>query len=224
MQSILWSSTTAVTTGPHPSIVVEICRETDVATVGGVSGKSHRKKSASHGYLSQHQIVRATEVGGSVSQARTDDRHPHQPQVGSSLQGYERRVGNPTLPYAYRGPCLTCSRPAGLVPRASWSTTRSIADLPVRGRDPMPAHAGTWISDEGRAWRLLTEELAKGLGAPKSWGDLELLDPRLLGWQTCSPIYERWGNVLATADVSTEDNSADENRQQFCRRLFWQRP
>jgi hypothetical protein len=99
-------------------------------------------------------------------------------------------------------------RPAGLVPRASWSTTRSIVDLPVRERDPMPAHAGTWISDGGRARRLLKEELAKGLGVPQSWGDLELLDPRPLGWQTCSHIYEWLGNVLATADASTDDDNA----------------
>ena len=59
--------------------------------------------------------------------------------------------------------------PAGLVPRSSWNTSRSTTDLPVRETDPMPAHAGTWISDGGRARRLLTEELAKGPGVPKSW-------------------------------------------------------
>jgi hypothetical protein len=53
-----------------PARIVEIWRETDVPTVVGVSGKSHRKKLASQGYLSQHQIVRATEVGGSVKHAR----------------------------------------------------------------------------------------------------------------------------------------------------------
>jgi hypothetical protein len=74
----------------------------------------------------------------------------------------------------------------------------------------MPAHAGTWISDGGRARRLLTEELAKGLGVPKSWGDLELLDPQPLGWQTCSHIYEGLGNVLATADAHIEDDNAND--------------
>jgi hypothetical protein len=73
----------------------------------------------------------------------------------------------------------------------------------------MPAHAGTWISDGGHARRLLTEELAKGLGVPKSWGNLELLDPRPLGWQTCSHIYEWLGNVLATADASADDDTAN---------------
>jgi hypothetical protein len=110
-------------------------------------------------------------------------------------------------------PMSNLLRPAGLVPRSSWNASRSTADLPVRETDPMPAHAGTWISDGGKARRLLTEELAKGLGVPKSWGDLTTLNPRFLGWQTCSHIYEWLGNVLASADASTDDdgtNTADD--------------
>jgi hypothetical protein len=91
-------------------------------------------------------------------------------------------------------------------------------DPPVRETDPMPAHAGIWISDGGRAWRLLAEEFAKGLGIPKSWGNLAILDPRLLGLQTCSHIYEWLGNVLASVDAYTDDNTNDEDRQQLCRR------
>jgi hypothetical protein len=68
----------------------------------------------------------------------------------------------------------------------------------------MPAHAGTWISDGGRARRLLTEELAKAIGVPKNWGDLEKLDPRPLGWQTCSHVCEWLGNVLAAADADSK--------------------
>jgi hypothetical protein len=96
-------------------------------------------------------------------------------------------------------------RPAGLVPRSSWNTSR-----PVRETDPMPAHAGTWISDGGRARRLLTEELAKGLGLPKSWGNLSDLDSRHLGWQTCSHIYEWLGNALTDADAdATPDDTTN---------------
>jgi hypothetical protein len=71
-----------------PARVVEIWREPDVPKVVGLLGKSHRRKIASHGYLSQHQIVRATEVGGSVKHARMVVIH-----TKLSLQGYERRVG-----------------------------------------------------------------------------------------------------------------------------------
>jgi hypothetical protein len=186
-----------------PARIVEIWREQDVPTVVGLSGKSHRRKIASHGYVSQHQIVRATEVGGSVKHARMVVIHT---KLGLAQACRDMSGGwDPNLTLRLPRPMSNLLRPAGLVPQASWSTTRSIADLPVRERDPMPAHAGTWISDGGRARRLLTEELAKGLGVPKSWGNLELLDPRPLGWQTCSHIYEWLGNVLATADAYTEE-------------------
>jgi hypothetical protein len=99
-------------------------------------------------------------------------------------------------------------RPAGLVPRATWSTTRSIVDLPVRERDPMPAHAGTWIFDGGRALRLLTEELAKGLGVPIIWRPM--LDPCFLAWQHRSHIYPWLGNVIACADAYTDDDNTDD--------------
>jgi hypothetical protein len=54
--------------------------------------------------------------------------------------------------------------PAGLVPRSSWKTSRWTTDLPVRKTDPILVHTGIWISDGGRARRLLTEEFAKGPG------------------------------------------------------------
>jgi hypothetical protein len=58
----------------------------------------------------------------------------------------------------------------------------------------MPAHAGTWISNGGRAHSLLTEELAKGLDF--SVGKL---------------ARNEWlGNVLATADAYTEDDNAND--------------
>jgi hypothetical protein len=168
----------------QPARIVEIWRETDIPTVVEMSGKVHRKKISSYGYFSQHQIVRATEVGGSVKHARMIVIHTKlsiaQPCKDMS-GGWDP---NPTSRRQPR-PMSNLLRPAGLVPRASWNPARAIDELPCRERDPMPARAGTWISDGGRSRRLLPEELAKGLGVPKSWGDLEKLDSRSLGWQTC---------------------------------------
>jgi hypothetical protein len=106
-------------------------------------------------------------------------------------------------------------RPIGLVPRSAWNVSRSVEQLPRRETDPMPATSGSWISDGGRARRLLPEELAKGLGVPKQWGSLEHITPRSLGGQTCSHIYEWIGNVLVRADsqLAGTDDEGDPTRQ-----------
>jgi hypothetical protein len=81
-----------------PARVVEIWREADVPIVVGPAGKTHRKKLASHGYQSQPPDC-PSHGSRRISSALSDDRHPHQDEHGSTLQGYERRVGTP--------PCLT---------------------------------------------------------------------------------------------------------------------
>jgi hypothetical protein len=183
----------------QPARIVEIWRESDIPFVVGSSGKVHRKSVASYGYFSQQQVVKATEVGGSVLHARMVVIHTNLSlaQPVRDMSGGWEPIPASRLPR----PMSNLLRPPGLVPRASWNPGRSIIDLPCRETDPMPTHAGTWISDGGRARRLLPEELAKGLGVPKAWGNLERMEARPLGWQTCSHIYEWLGNVLATADV-----------------------
>jgi hypothetical protein len=47
-----------------PARIVKSWRDGDVPALVGLLGKAHRKKLAILGYQSQHQIVRATEVGG----------------------------------------------------------------------------------------------------------------------------------------------------------------
>jgi hypothetical protein len=182
----------------RPARIVEIWRERDVPAVVGLPGKAHRKKLTILGYQSQHQIVDATAVGGSVKHSRMIAIHsnPSLAQPCSDLSG----GWDPNTIVRQPRPMSNLLRPIGLVPRSAWRTSRSVENLPCRETDPMPAHSGTWISDGGRARRLLPEELAKGLGVPKSLGNLERLAPRSLGGQTCSHIYEWLSNVLASAD------------------------
>jgi hypothetical protein len=191
----------------RPARIVEIWREGDVPTVVGLLGKAHRKQLTILGYQSQHQIVCATEVGGSMNHSRMIAIHTNLSlaQPCSDLSGgwdSKTTVRQPR-------PMSNLLRPTGLVPRSAWNTSRPVENLPRRETDPMPVHSGSWLSDGGRARRLLPDELAKGLGVPKQWGNLESITPRSMGGQTCSHIYEWLGNVLASAG-SQDNSTADE--------------
>ena len=187
----------------RPARIVEIWREGDVPAVVGMPGKAHRKKLTILGYQSQHKIVRATEVGGSMNHSRMIVIHTNL----SLAQPCRDMSGgwDPNTIVRQPRPMSNLLRPIGLVPRSAWSMSRSVDKMPCRETDPMPAHSGTWIDDGGRARRLLPEELAKGLGVPKSWGNLERIEPRSLGGQTCSHLYEWLGNVLASADSQNDE-------------------
>jgi hypothetical protein len=193
----------------RPARIVEIWREGDVPAVVGLQGKAHRKKLTILGYQSQHQIVCATDVGGSVNHSRMIAIHTNLSlaQPCKDLSG--GWASNPT--FRQPRPMSNLLRPIGLVPRSAWNMSRSVDNLPRRETDPMPAHSGSWISDGGKARRLLPEELAKGLGVPKQWGSLESLTPRSLGGQTCSHIYEWIGNVLASADSQLNSNADNDD-------------
>jgi hypothetical protein len=145
----------------HPARIVEIWREGDVPAVVGLQGKAHRKKLAILGYQSQHQIVCATEVGGSVNHSRMIAIHTNL----SLAQPCKDMSGGwaPSPILRQPRPMSNLLRPIGLVPRSAWNMSRSVETLPRRETDPMPAHSGSWISDGGKARRLLPEELAKGL-------------------------------------------------------------
>jgi hypothetical protein len=69
-----------------------------------------------------------------------------------------------------------------------WDASRYVEKLHRSERDTTPAHSGSWISDGSRARRLLPEELAKGLGVPKQWVNLESITPRSLERQNRSHI------------------------------------
>jgi hypothetical protein len=61
----------------------------------------------------------------------------------------------------------------------------------------MPPWAGSWIRTPKGVRRLLADELARGLGLPKAWGDLESLPGGLISNTTGLHIWESLVSAIA---------------------------
>jgi hypothetical protein len=98
----------------RPARIVEIWRDGDVPAVVGLPGKAHRKKLAILGYQSQHQIVCATEVGGSVNHSRMIAIHTNLSLAQPCKDWSGGWVSN-TI-FRQPSPCQTCYGPSDSCP------------------------------------------------------------------------------------------------------------
>jgi hypothetical protein len=118
-------------------------------------------KWSSEGYQTTCQTVNGLQVGGVVDRAwLTVARIP-----ADALNGWAW----PHFPEPVTQPMSNCLRPTG-VPWSAYHSSPNHHDGPIPhvDEDSMPARPGSFIRTVRGMYRLLHDELAKGLGAPKT--------------------------------------------------------
>ena len=111
-------------------------------------------------YGSRCQIVRASEVGSSVDHAKL--------VVVRTIQSGDKFWWPDAQLESVIRPMANCLLPVG-VPRNAFRVGSPTGHEPRAQQDLMPERSGQVIIVDGKRRRLLDQELAKGLGVPKSW-------------------------------------------------------
>ena len=114
------------------------------------------------GYRSSCRTVNSLQVGGVVDRSWL--------LVARVLECDWESWSWPDFPPSTIRPMNNCLRPA----KIPWSAYRvgdvyQDTSIPDCNKDPMPWRPGSVIQTRKGIWRLLHDELAKGLGVPKTW-------------------------------------------------------
>ena len=95
-------------------------------------------------------------------------------------------------------PMSNLLRPFGIPYKAYGRCSEKPTSAPDAKYEPMPARVGAWIQTERGVRKLLVDELAKGLGIPKSWGgNPELVPSNLVTNLTSVHIWESLAPIVA---------------------------
>jgi hypothetical protein len=182
----------------RPDFVLQIWRPHSMITDHGPNGKSARKKLELLGYRARCFLLDNLDWGGSVDQTRyvVCGFHNHGPISEGAVEQWE--MGSPP----------------GLPPRAMFNNLRPFgagstfterpvsadeqATVPEELRDPMPEAPGTWIHTTKGYRRLHSDELAKGLGVPGTWGDKQRIDASLVRHLTGVNLWEYLGGQISS--------------------------
>jgi len=163
----------------RPKVIVQLWPAWALWRDPGPTSKHSRKPLERLGYDLRYRVLDATMFGGPVSQKRLVivcfqrisssvlDAHPKTSVRRSPCWDF--------LPedMGYR-PMSNCLRPTGAGPTRD-SLPSDQVSVPHAARDPMPSRPGSWIETDRGFRRLHADELAKGLGVPRSWSRDPLL-------------------------------------------------
>jgi hypothetical protein len=157
------------------------------------------------GYNTHCKLVRATEVGGAIRQARLIVVRWSQGAPTTWTWGKTER--DPELVRAMSN-LLT---PPGLVPRKSYVTSHG-HNIPDARQDPMPANIGSYVRTEKGVRKITAAELARGLGLTKS--ESENSDQALIERSTSLFIWEYLASSIAgtAPEKSTQELGTREGR------------
>jgi hypothetical protein len=106
-------------------------------------------------------------------------------------------------PRVFSRPMSNLLRPFGVPYKAYRKKHETlIPHAPDAQFEPMPPWAGSWIRTAKGVLRLLSDELCRGIGVPKRWGDLESLPGHLISNATSLHIWESIAPAVALLNTS----------------------
>ena len=145
----------------RPRLIVEFWAPSAILYENGPMSKGCRTKWEQTGqYVSRCQRVRASEAGGTVDQDKL--------VVIRVQQDLEEGWTWPELFANVVRPMSNCLRPMG-IPAKAFVKGHPTKWEPVSHLHPMPSYPGAVIVAHNGRRRLLNDELARGMGAPKEW-------------------------------------------------------
>ena len=160
-----------------PRIIVQVWPSWAIWRDPGPTSKHARKPLERMGYDLRYRILKGHDLGGPVAQERLvivcflrispDEALDESPQTSVRLENWE--IMPPQMGHR---PMSNCLRPTGAGrTRDSLPPGTDLHAVPVPHaiRDPMPPQAGRWIETDAGYRRLHSDELAVGLGVPKTW-------------------------------------------------------
>lgn len=187
----------------RPKVVIEAWRSDPNLWQYGPMSKSATTRWKELGYTVNCRTINATSVGGAIDQDRLLIVRTRLDSGGKWEWDHLDRELTVTRPMSN---LLT---PPGLVPRRKY-VQENHENTPLFSRDPMPHQAGAWIKTEKGTRRLMTEELARGLGIPKG-AETKLSEASLhrttsvYHWEYLSYSLQCFfGTQRSNADVTTK--------------------
>jgi hypothetical protein len=149
---------------PNHKLVLEFWDAYLVVKATGPMAKSTVTRWAKKGYQSTCRTINSLQAGGVVDRPWLVVARVHEHEWADWTW--------PQFPAEVTRPMNNCLRPAN-IPRSAYRTSPAFAqeavDAPDCDRDAMPPIAGSFIQTPKGVRRLLNDELAKGLGMPKTW-------------------------------------------------------
>ena len=161
----------------RPRVLVQLWQPWTLWKDPGPTSKHARKPLERWGYSLRYKVLNGSHFGGPVNQSRLVivcyNRISSSEMSGFALETsvhLDLWDFNP-LESGHR-PMSNCLRPTGAGPTLDSLPTSldlSRQSVPVSTRDPMPNTCGRWIQTSEGFRRLHADELARGLGVPKTW-------------------------------------------------------
>ena len=163
--------------GLRPRILVQIWQPWTLWKDPGPTSKHARKPLERWGYSIRYKVLNGSRFGGPVNQSRLVIVCYN--RIGSSkMSGFALETSVHLDPWDFKPsesghrPMSNCLRPTGAGPTHDSlpeGLDLSPGSVPSSTRDPMPHTYGRWIHTPRGYRRLHADELARGLGIPKSW-------------------------------------------------------
>ena len=145
----------------RPQLIVEAWAERAINWEYGPAGKASQIRWQKQGYATRMQRVDAQDLGGAIIQPRLLVVRILEPR---------KWIWDTINPSSQRRPMSNLLTPPGLLyQRARQYYSKVQGNVYEAHRDPMPETPGRWIRTDRGIRRLLAEEVARGLGVPKSW-------------------------------------------------------
>jgi hypothetical protein len=163
--------------GKRPAVIIETWSSAEATDPNGAFSKVHRKRMSQYGYSQCSRQVELTSVGSAVDQTRLVIVYSRLSSPIAARLNLDLSKG--AMPGIVARSMENLLRPVGLVPSRAYEKAGSSrsdveeADIPVAHCSPMPSSVGRLIRDAKGVRRLQADELARGLGIPATWGDLE---------------------------------------------------
>ena len=161
-----------------PKVIIQLWPADTIWQDPGPTSKHARKPLERLGYEFRYRVLQGTSFGGSVTQARLivvcfkTKSSAAESDVPSDCPSWDFAPS-----FMGERPMSNCLRPHGAGPcRVSLPPGDHHSPIPHASCDPMPSRTGQWISTDDGYRRLHVDELARGLGVPKTW----ISDPKLL--------------------------------------------
>jgi hypothetical protein len=118
----------------------------------------------------------------------------------------DQTLQNVRKPTVLARPMSNLLRPFGVPYKAFGRSQDKPQHAPNAQYEPLPPWAGSWIQTTKGVRRLLADELARGIGIPKSWGDLEALPGGLISNVTSLHIWESIAPTVAALNLHLNDS------------------
>jgi hypothetical protein len=186
-----------------PKLILKFWNPYWVLKKAGPMAKRTVTKWSQEGYQTTCRTLNGLQVGGVVDRswlivARIPDK---------ALYGWAW----PVFPDWVTRPMSNCLRPRG-VPWSAYHSSpnqQDAARIPHADEDSMRARPGSFIQTDRGTRRLLHDELAKGLGAPKNWIGDRYPDGRTLQPTVALHILENLSPLLQKEVLQPRSNPQD---------------